>query len=181
MSFSFSVIGAACSFVACEQKETGAPQHRHTLAHDAGRASTCYSKGTKDYYRCLFCDKIFADEDGTREVALQDLALEYLPHTVVSDKAENATCLGNGRTEGKRCSVCGALFLAAEAIPATGHTEAIDVAKEPTCTQEGMTEGKHCAVCDMILLAQQSLPASHKYAENEGVYKCVVCGEIRPS
>ena len=42
-------------------------------------------------------------------------------HKAVTDKAEDATCTTDGKTEGSHCSVCGYVIIPQEAIPA-GHT-----------------------------------------------------------
>ena len=70
------------------------------------------------------------------------------------------TCTATGLTEGKHCSVCGAIIVAQEVVPATGHTEVIDAAVAPTCTETGLTEGKHCSVCGEIIVAQEVVPAT---------------------
>ena len=64
-------------------------------------------------------------------------------------------------TEGKHCSVCEAILVAQESVPALGHTEVIDAAVDATCTEAGKTEGKHCSVCGVVVVAQTVIPASH--------------------
>ena len=67
--------------------------------------------------------------------------------TEVIDSAVTATCTKTGLTEGKHCSVCGAIIVKQEVISASGHDWSDwSTIKEPTCTTTGQ-EQRICAAC----------------------------------
>ena len=83
------------------------------LGHDMKLVSTtgasCTGNGQK-LYQCTRC---------------QEFSTEVIPsagHTEVTDQGFAATCTTNGKTEGKHCSVCGAVTVAQKVINATGHS-----------------------------------------------------------
>ena len=62
------------------------------------------------------------------------------PHTPVTDAALAPTCSATGLTEGSHCSVCSAVIVAQEVVPATGeHNYAAGDTVGPTCTADGYT------------------------------------------
>ncbi len=79
------------------------------------------------------------------------VAVPALGHTTQDMSAIAATCVNDGRTAGKRCTVCNEAVEGMEVIPATGHTPGEwTVAKEATADAAGL-EAKKCTVCGAVV------------------------------
>lgn len=112
--------------------------------HDAAVIAPDCVNGGYTTYTCSVCgDNYVAD------------ATDATGHTECTVEGYAATCTKDGLTDGAKCSVCGEILVAQEAIPAIDHTVVIDPAVESTVTSTGLTEGSHCGVCGTILVAQQ--------------------------
>ena len=91
-------------------------------------------------------------------------------HNAVTVPGKAATCTEDGLTDGQRCSICNAVLVEQEVIPALGHSEVTIPAVVPTCTETGLTEGKKCSLCGEILVKQLVLSAlGHDVAVLEAV------------
>ena len=114
-----------------------------------------------------------------------------LGHTEASDSAKAPTCTETGLTEGKHCSVCNAVIVAQQSIPAYGHNNETIPGSAATCTEAGLTDGAKCSVCGTVTTAQTEIPA--KGHNNETIpgsaanctetgltdgAKCTVCGTV---
>ncbi len=75
--------------------------------------------------------------------------IEKLGHNKQTVAGRDATCTEAGLTSGEKCSVCGAVFVAQQTIPALGHKFS-DWAqtKAPTCEAKGEL-ARECATCDV--------------------------------
>ena len=65
-------------------------------------------------------------------------------HVEVIDNALDPTCTTSGLTQGKHCSICGAILKAQTVIPALGHSLEHHDGKEATCTEIGWDEYDTC-------------------------------------
>lgn len=108
--------------------------------YDDGKVTTpatCAKEGEKTY-TCEVCGETKTE------------TLEKTEHTIVTDKAVEATCTEEGKTEGSHCSECGEVIKKQEATPALGHKwdEGI-VTKQATYTSEGEKKFT-CTVCKEV-------------------------------
>ena len=114
--------------------------------------ATCLTEGSKEYYTCSTCGKIYADVYGTVETTVEDCVTPALGH----EAGDAATC-----ETAQTCIRCDYVFVAA-----LGHDIVIDAAVAATCTETGLTEGSHCTRCDDKTVAQQVTAAlGHSWAD----------------
>ncbi|MBE6773758.1 MAG: hypothetical protein E7544_05990 [Ruminococcaceae bacterium] len=109
-----------------------------TAGHTPGAAATCQAPQT-----CTVCGIVLA---------------EKLAHTEEIIPAVPATCTTPGKTEGKKCSVCGEILVAQQDTELAAHTEVDVPAVAATCTSTGLTAGKKCSVCGAVTVAQTETP-----------------------
>ena len=160
---------------------TVAQESVEALGHELGnyeitKEPTCTAKGEKTA-KCIRCSYT-----KTADVA-------KIPHTETTVKATAPTCTKQGKTEGKKCSVCGAVTVAQESVEALGHELGnYEIAKEPTCTAKGEKTAK-CVRCSYTKTAdvaktphkettvKATSPTCTKQGKTEGK-KCSVCGAV---
>ena len=133
-----------CSFVIEEAKD-----HVHTAKTKTdGKAPTCVSSGSYEYYRCS-CGLNFKDEQCTEVIAsLTEIILPALGHKSKVTAGKAPTCTEEGCTDSSVCSVCGEVLKASEKIDALGHELELRDGKAPTCTEGGYEAYSICKRCD---------------------------------
>ena len=114
-----------------------------------------------------------------------DTEVEALGHTEEVLPGKDATCTEAGLTEGKKCSVCGEILVAQEAVAAIGHSYE-SVVTEPTCTEGGYTTYT-CSVCGDSYVGDETAAKNHSYESvvtaatcvknGYTTYTCSVCGD----
>ena len=110
-----------------------ATKHYNAEIHDFGawtvtKAATCTETGL----RTRACT-----DAGCSKV--ETAVIPALGHTEAVDAAKAATCTETGLTEGKHCSVCGAILTVQEKTDALGHSwDNGKVTKQPTETETGV-------------------------------------------
>ena len=99
-----------CSVCGAQQEITlPALGHAFETKWTVDKTPTCTAQGEQSHH-CTRC--------GKRQNVT---ALPRKGHTIVTDKAKEATCLKDGKTAGSHCSVCGKVLQKQETVKALGH------------------------------------------------------------
>jgi len=142
-----------------DDPETTEPPHEHAWsAWTVTLNATCTTEGTEE--RTCDC--------GEKETQ----AIAPLDHTIIIDEAIPATCLSEGKTEGKHCAVCNEILIPQYDTETLDHKEEIIPGLLATCTESGITDGKKCTVCNTVTIEQTPTePLGHTYGDWEIVKK----------
>lgn len=147
---------------------------------DDGKVSkeaTCIEEGEKTY-TCSRCNKNKTEN------------ISKIPHSIVIDPEEPATCTKAGKTEGSHCSVCGEIVIPQKIIQPTGEHSwnSGSLVKAALCTQNGEIQYT-CTKCGLKRtetvkalghkkVTDKSIEATcEKEGKTEGSH-CSICGEV---
>ena len=166
---------SVCGKITVEQQTVEA------LGHELGeykitKKPTCTAKG-EETAKCTRCSYIKTQD------------VERISHTEVTVKATAPTCTKSGKTEGKKCSICGKITVEQETVEALGHELGeYKITKKPTCTAKGEETAK-CTRCSYTksrdaerlphteVNVKAVAPTCTKSGKTEGK-KCSVCNKI---
>lgn len=104
---------------------------------------------------------------------------EILPatgHSEITDPGKSATCTQTGLSEGKHCTVCGAVTRAQQSIPARGHRYVTAGGVSPSCTQPGKEAETRCQDCGYTT-GGAVIPAAGHREKGDGNRKEPTCTE----
>lgn len=133
------------------------PVHAHDLVAHEEAPATCTTPGTKAYWECAGCGKLFADASATTELLRDELAIAPTGHTLASVQEVASTCVAPGTAAHWRCEACGELFgddkaeqavsAGDLALPLAAHDLEYVPEVPSTCVQSGTAGHWHCSVC----------------------------------
>ena len=183
----------------------------HSMTKHEEVKPTCTEAGTKEYYECKTCGKIFADVKGETEVTENDRVIAALGHRMTKHKEVKPTCTETGTKEYYECETCGKIFADEKGetevtkedlvISALGHSMTKHEEVKATCTEKGVKEYYECSVCGKIFLDKDGKTETTKDGvivdalghktkfvagvsagcEKDGTrahYECEVCGKL---
>lgn len=139
----------------------------HTVVSDPAVPPTCTLAGKTEGSHCSYCGAVFVQQNAIPATGHSFSTVwsfdgvshwhechcgerkDITAHTAVADVAVKESCTVSGLTAGSHCSVCGAVIVAQQVIPAPGHSFGDwEVTKEATEDEEGLQ--KHtCTVCGL--------------------------------
>ena len=92
--------------------------HPHPLKRTAAKAATCTKAGTKEYWTCSTCNKVFSDAGGAKETTVAKMRIAAKGHKWDSGKVTTAATKTKDGVKTYTCTVC--RTTKTEVIPRTG-------------------------------------------------------------
>lgn len=145
-----------CSRCGDSYKDSFTLPVEHSYVSQVTKSATCMAEGVKTYI-CTNCGDTYTE------------IIKMLPHTVVIDAAQSASCTKTGLTEGKHCSVCGTVIETQKTIPKKAHT--YKVVTTPATTVKNGSKVKKCSSCGAVATKRVIYrPATVTLSKNSFVY-----------
>lgn len=190
----------------------------HTLVTLPGKEATCTSDGLTEGSICSVCQTVLKAQETISALGhdwdegiiseeptctgngvitytchrcqiTKKEAIDPTGHTEQIIPGKEATCVESGLTDGKKCSVCGAILEEQQVIPVTEHTwDEGTVQKKATCTEDGQlsytctychtTKNETIPAVGHTEIIDEAVPATcTQTGLTEGKH-CSVCGEV---
>ena len=132
----------------------------HDMTETPSKDATCTEDGTKGYWTCGNCDKVFVDQNGEEETTAADRVITKLGHAMTKTPSKDATCTEDGTKGYWTCDNCHKVFVdqageeettvADRVITKSGHAMTETVAKDATCTENGTLGYWTCGNCSKV-------------------------------
>ena len=87
----------------------------HDLIQVEENPATCTNNGTRSYWICRTCGKMFGDAEGEHGLSEEDIVLTASGHFLYNHPAVAETCTEDGNIEYWTCNYCGKIFIDADA------------------------------------------------------------------
>jgi len=148
LAMTLTVSLASCDIIS--GGENTPPEHTHELTEVSEVAATCTEAGTKAYYKCDECKKLFADAEGAKEITAPETT-EKLGHSFTNYVSHNnATCTADG-TKTAKCDRCDVTDTVTDDGSMKDHNMAEAVKENVvnvSCTTDGSYDSVvYCSVC----------------------------------
>ncbi len=130
----------------------------HEIVFAKTKAPTCTEIGLSEHYECKVCGWMFSDELGENRLALADVAINMLPHTLTHVTAKDASCTASGNKLHDKCTVCQKLFVDSKEVTSKDITLPIvhkDVNVSGVAAQlgkSGIKAHQKCTICGKCFL-----------------------------
>lgn len=131
--------------------------HTHNAVHHEAKNATCINNGNIEYWSCSDCGKYFSDAELTTEITYEQTITQTIPHTKVTMHGYDATCTGDGLTDGIKCSVCNQILTPQKVIPKIPHTESDWIVDKVATKESAGHKHTECTVCHTTLNEQEIL------------------------
>ena len=151
------LIAVCFACVGCDKNND---KFEHSLTYVLPKDATCTQDGNKEYYKCVgHCDKLFEDQEATKEITLSDVTLPKLGHSPKEYPEKPVSCTEDGHSAYFGCERCDAVFTDITGtelsdvnpfIKATEHKGTMSElvsAKEPNLTDKGNVAYYYCSSC----------------------------------
>lgn len=140
--------------------------HVHAIVHVEAKAPTCTEEGNTEYWKCIVCDKLFANAEGTVPATAESVVIEATGHNWSTDWTHDETdhwhvCL-NG---------CGSTTGTAVHTFSEWTYSSVDGKDHRECTCGRSEERTHVHV----LIEHAAVPATCENKGNSAYWECSKC------
>ena len=159
LAIAATVVMSSCDIIFGKEPT---PEHQHSLSEVAEVAATCTEAGTKAYYTCSGCDKLFADAEGSVEIEAPKV-IEASGHDYKKTVYPNS-CTEAGYTK-YTCFNCDHSYTADE-VAEKGHSFTdYKSNNDATCTEDGTKTAKCDDCSETDTKADEGSKKGHTYGD----------------